>query len=260
MIQVLIHGAAGRMGQLLIAGVQQSETLNLSAAIDRPRHPECGKTINAEVVLSDDLEAALARAEVMIDFSMPSSSIAALEKAAAAGVAAVVGTTGFDRGQQERITALSGDIPIVFSPNMSLGVNLLFKLVSTAAAALPDEYDMEIIEIHHRKKVDAPSGTAVKLGELLAAARGLDYETAQRHSRSGQIGPRPKDEIGFATVRAGEVVGEHTVLLAGPGERLELIHRASSREAFARGALAAASWIRGRAPGLYNMQNVLDLQ
>jgi len=257
MIKVLIHGAAGRMGKMLIEGVGQAEDLTLSAAVDRPEHRECGKSVGSEIVLNGDLELGLSHSEVMIDFSLPRASIPALERAAEAGVASVVGTTGFEKSQQERIAALAEKVPIVLSPNMSLGVNLLFKLVSQAATALPGEYDMEIIEIHHRRKVDAPSGTAVKLGEILAAARGLNPETSSRHCRSGQIGPRPDDEIGFATIRAGDVVGEHTVLLAGPGERIELTHRASSREAFARGALAATRWVKGRTPGLYSMHDLL---
>jgi 4-hydroxy-tetrahydrodipicolinate reductase len=245
-LEVIIYGSGGRMGRALVDCVRESQELNLTGTI------EAGESLNP-----------IASCDALIDFSHAEATVAALEKCVEFGKIIVIGTTGHSHDMRSLISKAAEKIPVVFSPNYSVGVNALFWLTKKAAEILGPDYDAEVIEVHHRFKKDAPSGTARRLAEVLAEARGLDYERDTRHGRAGMPGERGSNEIGVHAVRAGDVVGDHTVLLAAPGDRLELIHRASSREGFARGALRAALWARdtnsGR-PGLYDMQDVLGLR
>jgi 4-hydroxy-tetrahydrodipicolinate reductase len=212
------------------------------------------------VAIEDSLDGALERAEVLIDFTAPAASSATATRAAARGVAMVIGTTGLSVEERRAIMHATERIPIVMSANMSLGVNVLFGLLAQAARALGPGYDVEIVELHHRLKRDAPSGTALAMARVLADALERDLAKDARYGRSGDVGTRSSDEIGVLAVRGGDIVGEHTAYFCGVGERLEITHRASSRETFARGAVRAAEWVRGRAPGLYDMQDVLGLR
>ncbi|NLZ59526.1 MAG: 4-hydroxy-tetrahydrodipicolinate reductase, partial [Lentisphaerae bacterium] len=210
--------------------------------------------------LSSDVESALSQSDAAIDFSSPAASLAFAQKAAAAAVSVVIGTTGLEAAQKAELARLGAEgARLVFAPNMSVGVNLLFSLCAKTAAILGEEYDIEVIEMHHNQKKDAPSGTAEKLGEILAEARGLDYGKHTRHGRVGLPGARSKNEIGMHALRGGDVVGDHTVIFASRGERIELTHKASSRETFAKGALRAVKFLSRAEPGLYNMQQVLGL-
>jgi 4-hydroxy-tetrahydrodipicolinate reductase len=212
------------------------------------------------VPIGADPEAALAQADVLIDFTAPEATRRIAEQAATRGVALVIGTTGLPDAVRAQLAAAAARVPVVASANMSLGVSVLFGLLDRAARALGDAYDVEIVELHHRHKRDAPSGTALAMGEVLAGALHRDLPRDARHGRSGQVGERTREEIGILAVRGGDIVGEHTAYFCGPGERLELTHRAQSREPFARGAVRAALWTRGRAPGLYDMRDVLGLR
>jgi len=246
LLDIVIYGSKGRMGQALIHTIKENPKLNLSGTIDE------GESL-------DPIESC----DAVIDFSHAEATPAALEKCVRLGKIIVIGTTGHSNNVRNLITQAAEKIPVIFSPNYSVGVNTLFWLTKRAAEILGSDYDAEIIEIHHRLKKDAPSGTARKLAEVLAEARDLDYEVDTRHGRHGITGERTQNEIGVHAVRAGDVVGDHTVLLAAQGDRLELTHRASSRETFARGALRAALWARdsnGGKPGLYDMQDVLGLR
>jgi 4-hydroxy-tetrahydrodipicolinate reductase len=254
--RVAVVGAAGRMGQFVLREVRQLPELELVAALERPDHPDLGKPVAPGVTLLSDLAGALANADVAIDFSTPSTSRKLVAEAATRGVALVVATTGFSPEVRREIEGWSTKLALLLAPNFSLGVNLLFELVAEAARRLPD-YDLEVLELHHSAKVDAPSGTALQLGEIAAHARGTTLDQSGVYHREGQTGPRQKGTIGMQTLRAGTSAGEHTVFLAGPGERIELTHRALSRETFASGAVRAARWIAGRAPGLYSMTDVL---
>jgi 4-hydroxy-tetrahydrodipicolinate reductase len=266
MIQVVVTGAAGRMGGEVIRLLRASEGLALAAAVERPGFP-AGQDAGAAaglpalgVPLTTDLPAALAkRPGAVVDFTTFEASAACAEDCARAGVPLVVGSTGFTPEARARVAAAARQVPIVLSPNMSAGVNVMFELVRRAAAALGQGYDVEIVELHHRLKKDAPSGTAVRLAEIAAEALGRDPKADLRLERAGMIGERPLREIGIQALRGGDVVGEHTVLFAGMGERLELTHRAASREQFARGALRAVRWVVGKPPGLYDMRDVLGL-
>lgn len=265
MTRVAINGAAGRMGRNLIAACLDDPALELVAAFEHGAHPALGRDAAelvgrepAGVVITADLAAT--ECDVAIDFTRPEATLGLLEFCCSEGIAVVIGTTGFSEEQFARLREEATEIPIVFAPNMGVGVNLLFDLVGQAARALGDDYDIEILEAHHRHKVDAPSGTALRLGEVAAEARGRSLDQCALYSREGQVGERERGSIGFATVRGGDVVGEHTVLFAGEGERIEITHRASSRQLFARGAMRAAAWLDGRPAGLYGMQNVLGLQ
>ncbi len=264
---IAIAGAAGRMGQALIQACIAHPLTCIGAALERPGSPHLGEDVGVMVgarrcgmVLTADVSAALAASEALIDFTTPAATLAHLAAAEAAGRAMVIGTTGFSPEQRAQINAAAARIPIVFAPNMSVGVNLCFKLAELAAQVLGDAADVEIIEAHHRHKVDAPSGTALHLGEVVAAALGRDLTASAVYGRQGVTGERTRETIGFATVRGGDIVGDHTVLFALDGERVELTHRASSRLTFANGALRAALWLKGRAPGLYDMQDVLGLR
>ena len=237
------------------------------AAIDRPDSSLIGADAGElaalgrlGVNLAGDLRAVLDSFDVLIDFTHPSVTLQNLEICRQAGKAMVIGTTGFSAQEKQRLADAGKDIPIVFAANFSVGVNLCLKLLDTAARVLGDEVDIEIIEAHHRHKVDAPSGTALRMGEVVASALGRDLEKVAVYGREGQTGARARETIGFATVRAGDVVGDHTVLFAGEGERVEITHKASSRMTFAKGAVRAALWLQDRPAGLYDMQDVLGLR
>jgi 4-hydroxy-tetrahydrodipicolinate reductase len=215
--------------------------------------------LDTPVNVTDDLDAALAVSDVIIDFTAPEATRAAVERAAARNVAAVIGTTGLGPDARAAIMRAGAKIPVVLSPNFSLGVNLLCGLAEQAARALGPDFDLEVVELHHRQKRDAPSGTAIAIAEALARGRDLDLGTAKRFAREGDVGPRRPGEIGVVAVRGGDVVGEHTAYFFGPAERLELTHRAGSRAIFARGAVRAAQWVVGKPPGVYSMRDVLGL-
>jgi 4-hydroxy-tetrahydrodipicolinate reductase len=262
-IRVTVAGACGRMGRTLLRAVAEASDMALAFAIERPGHAELGKDAgglagleSAGVRLTDDPLSALAGSDAVLDFSAPENSVALSELAAQARIVHVIGTTGISEAQQRRIAASARHAVIVASGNMSLGVNLLAALVREAAKALPN-YDIEIVEMHHRMKVDAPSGTALLLGQAAAEGRGVSLAEHQIRARDGQTGARADGAIGFASLRGGTVVGDHVVTLAGPHERIELAHRAEDRMIFARGALAAARWGQGKKPGLYAMDAVL---
>lgn len=264
-VQIAISGVSGRMGRALLEAVAADAECALCAAIDRPGSPLAGQDAGAAwgaatgVRVTDQPASALQGAHALIDFTRPDATFDYLDACVAAGVPLVIGTTGFDEAGRARIAAAAGKIPVVFAPNMSVGVNLLMKLAELAAQVLADGYDVEIVEAHHRHKVDAPSGTALGLGQAVARALGRDLADCAVYGREGVTGERDPRTIGFATVRGGDIVGDHTLMFAGVGERVELTHKASSRATFAQGALRAARWLQGRAPGLYDMRDVLNL-
>jgi 4-hydroxy-tetrahydrodipicolinate reductase len=243
-IHFAIAGASGRMGRTLIEAVQAAPGAELAAAFD----------------IGDDIEAALGKADCLIDFTRPEGTLKHMEICRKRGVHMVIGTTGMNTEQKLAIQDASRDIPIVFAPNMAVGVNLVFKLLDTAARILNEGYDIEILEAHHRHKVDAPSGTALRMGEVVAAALGRDLADCADYGREGLTGERPATQIGFSTVRGGDIVGDHTVFFIGTGERVEITHKASSRMHFAQGALRAARFLNGKARGLFDMQDVLGLR
>ena len=263
---VIVCGAGGRMGMALVRAIQQSEEATLVAAIDRPASARLGKDAGElaaagrlGVAITDDIVPHLKPNSAIIDFSIPAASLGYLQAAAKNAVPVVIGTTGFTANQVSEIKALARRTPILLSANMSVGVNLLVRLVSTAAKALGKDYDVEIIEAHHRFKKDAPSGTALILGDAIAQGLNRDLEKVAIHGRGSVFGERGKDEIALLSVRAGDIVGEHTVIFGGIGERLEFIHRAHSRDTFARGAIRAAQWLAKQKKGLYSMQDMLGL-
>jgi 4-hydroxy-tetrahydrodipicolinate reductase len=257
-VKLAIAGAGGRMGRALIEAVLAEPDLQLAAALDAPGSAAIGQSAGA-VRVGADL-GALAGADALIDFTRPEGTLAHLDACLAQRKALVIGTTGFTEPQALRIREAAGRIPIAMSPNFAIGVNVVFRLAQTAAAALGDAYDVEIVEAHHRHKVDAPSGTALKLGELVAGALGRDLGRVAAHGRHGQTGERPAKAIGFHAIRGGDIVGEHTVIFAGQGERVEITVRSQSRATYAAGALRAARWLRGRGAGLYDMFDVLGLK
>jgi 4-hydroxy-tetrahydrodipicolinate reductase len=259
MTRVAIAGAGGRMGQALIDSMRGDAELRLAAALEAAGHPAIGSTVGG-VSVGSDLAAALAAADVLIDFTRPEATLAHLRACKAQGRAMVIGTTGFSPAQRGEIEQAASAAPIVMAANFAIGVNALFKLAESAARILGEGYDVEIIEAHHRQKVDAPSGTALRLGEVVAKALQRSLPEVARHGRAGEPGARPAREIGFHAVRGGDIVGEHTVLFAGIGERVELTVRSQSRATYAAGALRAARWLGGRPPGLYDMQDVLGLR
>ena len=262
-LRLVVVGAAGRMGRMLTQIVPDAVGVRLTAALERPGAQALGADSGGAtpngVPITSDIGAALADADAIVDFSSPGSSVEMAKAAAAAKVALVIGTTGLSAEDLAAIAACAQKTAIVRSGNMSLGVNLLAALVERAARALGPAWDAEIVEMHHRLKVDAPSGTALLLGEAVARGRGVDLAENSAHGRDGLTGPRRTGEIGFASLRGGTVVGDHTVIFAGSGERIEFSHRAEDRGVFARGALAAALWTRGKTPGLYSMADVLGL-
>ena len=263
--KIAVAGSSGRMGRALIEAIGQSADFRLKAALEVPGNPflgkDAGELVGAPcgVSISADLEASLADCDVLVDFTRPEGTLAHLERCRARGIRMVIGTTGFQPAQKAMIVEAAKKISIVMAPNMSIGVNLTFKLAELAATVL-EGYDIEIIEAHHRHKVDAPSGTALRMGELIAAALGRDLAKEAVYGREGVTGERKASTIGFATVRGGDIVGDHTVLFAGTGERVEITHRAASRATFALGALRAARYLAGRSCGLYDMQDVLGLK
>ena len=267
MIRVVVTGVSGRMGGHLVRAVRSEADLVLAGATERPGFPaglDAGTAAGLQplgVPVESDLGAALARgADVVVDFTSFEASAAHAATCAEHGVALVIGSTGFTKEARARVESAARRVPIVLSPNMSVGVNALFALVAEAARILGDAYDVEIVEMHHGKKKDAPSGTAMRLAEVAAEALRRDPARDLRFSRHGMIGERPAREIGVQTLRGGDVVGEHTVYFLGEGERLELTHRATSRDQFARGAVRAARWSVGRPPGLHDMFDVLGLR
>ena len=265
--RIAINGAAGRMGRALIEAVTQSEGLSLSAAIDRADSSLLGADAGElagvgalGVAITADVAAAAVNSDVLIDFTLPEVTMAALPHCVANNCRLVIGTTGFDDVQKAALSTAADDLGIVLAPNMSVGVNLTLKLLDMAARVLGDTVDIEIMEAHHRHKVDAPSGTALRMGEVVADALGRDLKTCAVYGREGRTGARDRQTIGFATVRAGDVVGDHTVLFAGDGERVEITHKASSRMTFALGAMRASSWLMSQSAGMFDMQDVLDLR
>ncbi len=265
-MRVALAGAAGRMGRTLVEAVLHSGDLALAAALEAPGHPQLGRDAaeavgaTSGVQLTANVAAAVAAADCLVDFTQPGASIGHVEACAAAGTAAVVGTTGFAPDEKARIAAAARRIPIVMAPNFAVGVNAVFKLAELAARILGEGYDVEIIEAHHRHKADAPSGTALRLGEVVAAALGRDLKSCAVHGREGITGERDPRAIGFHAIRGGDIVGEHTVIFAGEGERVEVAVRSGSRMTYALGALRAARWVQGKRPGLYDMFDVLGLK
>ena len=266
MQNIVIAGSSGRMGHALLEGIFADAELKLQGALDHPSSSALGRDAGelvgtpCGIRVSADADAVLRGADVLVDFTRPEATMEYLAACRKAGVKLVIGTTGFSMEQKLAIQDAARDVAIVFAPNMSVGVNLLINLVQSAAKVLSDGYDIEIIEAHHRHKVDAPSGTALRLGEAAAAALGRDLAQCAVYGREGVTGERDAKTIGFATVRGGDVVGDHTVLFAGIGERVELTHKASSRATFALGALRAAKWLADKKNGLYDMQDVLALR
>ncbi|MCL5042987.1 MAG: 4-hydroxy-tetrahydrodipicolinate reductase [Gammaproteobacteria bacterium] len=267
MTRVAVIGAAGRMGKTLIEALTQAEGAVLAAAIERPDSSLLGADAGElagvgklGVAVSGDLQSITDDFDVLIDFTHPTTTLVNLAICRAAGKAMVIGTTGFSEAEKGELAAAAQDISIVFAPNFSVGVNLCLKLLDMAARVMGEDADIEVIEAHHRHKVDAPSGTALRMGEVVADALGRDLSKVAVYGREGQTGARERDTIGFATVRAGDVVGDHTVLFATEGERVEITHKASSRMTFAKGAVRSCVWLRGKPAGLYDMQDVLGLK
>ncbi|MBI3903049.1 MAG: 4-hydroxy-tetrahydrodipicolinate reductase [Nitrosomonadales bacterium] len=264
-IKVAIAGSAGRMGRALLEAAVQADDFVLHAALEHESSPHAGRDVAdfggvRGVAINSNAAAALQGADVLIDFTRPEGTLHHLEICRRLGVNMVIGTTGFNAQQKAQLGAAAQDIGIVFAPNMSVGVNLVFKLLETASRVLAQGYDIEVIEAHHRHKVDAPSGTALGMGEVIARTLGRDLSQCAVYGREGVTGERDPSTIGFATVRGGDIVGDHTVLFAGTGERIEITHKASSRATFALGALRAARFLRANKAGLYDMQDVLELK
>lgn len=264
--RIAVAGASGRMGQMLIEAIRAANDCTLSGALDMPASPALGSDAMtglgqvSGVLITSDLAAGLQNADALIDFTRPDGTLAHLRVCRELGVNAVIGTTGFDDAQKAEIAAAARDIAIVMAPNMSVGVNVTLKLLEMAARALDTGYDIEIIEAHHRHKVDAPSGTALKMGEVIAGALGRDLKDCAVYSREGVTGERDPSSIGFATIRGGDIVGDHTVLFAGTGERIEITHKSSSRVTYAQGSLRAARFLAGKKTGLFDMFDVLNLK
>ncbi len=266
MIRVAVTGAAGRMGKANIQAVEAADGMQLGAAIVSPQSSLVGADAGElagmgklGVALSGSLESVINDFDVLIDFTSPQVTLQNMALCAAHGKRIVIGTTGLTPEERAELDSYADKMPVVFASNMSVGVNLSFKLLAMAAKVLGDDYDVEIIETHHHHKVDSPSGTALSMGEAVAGALGRDLRECAVYGREGQIGARTQKEIGFATVRAGDVVGDHTVMFANEGERFEITHKASSRMTFAKGAVRAVSWLNEQPNGVYSMQDVLDL-
>lgn len=262
-IKIAVCGAAGRMGNSILRLASADERVQIAGAVEYSGHPAVGSPLiftgKEFGIISADFEASVAKADVVVDFTSPAATMDHLASAVRLKKAMVIGTTAMKSSEVDAVKKASSKIPVVFTPNMSIGVNLLFKLVKDVATAIPD-YDVEIVELHHNQKKDAPSGTAAKLAQVIAGALKRNLEKVGIYGRQGLIGARKKEEIGVLAVRGGDIVGEHTVYFVGPGERIELTHRAQSRDTFAAGALAAAKWLAGKKPGLYDMKDVLNLK
>ena len=265
-IRVAIAGASGRMGRMLIEAVRASGDCVLAGALDIASSPAIGSDATAflgvasGVPITADVRAGLANADVLIDFTRPEGTLEHLAVCAQVGVKAVIGTTGFTAEQKEAIAAAAQKTAVVFAPNMSVGVNVTLKLLDMAARALSTGYDIEVIEAHHRHKVDAPSGTALQMGEVIAAALGRELKDCAVYERYGHTGERDPSTIGFATIRGGDIVGDHTVLFAGTGERIEISHKSSNRQGYAQGSLRAVRFLAGKRSGLFDMADVLGLK
>jgi 4-hydroxy-tetrahydrodipicolinate reductase len=264
-VKIAIAGSSGRMGRMLIEAVLDTGDLQLHGALDVAGSPALGQDAGAllgrmtGVTIRADLDGALAGADVLIDFTRPEGTLAHLAACARLGVNAVVGTTGFSDAQKAEIGVIAQSVAIVMAPNMSVGVNVVLRLLDVAARALSEGYDIEVIEAHHRHKVDAPSGTALKMGEVLAQALGRDLKTCGVFTREGVTGERDPSTIGFSTIRGGDIVGDHTVLFAGTGERIEISHRSSNRAGYAQGSLRAARFLAPHRTGLFGMNDVLGM-
>lgn len=265
-IRVAIAGASGRMGRMLIEAALRDEDVVLGSAFDRPGTPFVGRDagemvgVASGVAIGDDPAAAIAAADCLIDFTRPEGTLEHLALACGQGKAMVIGTTGFDGAGKAAIAAAAEAIPVVFAPNMAVGVNAVFRLLEVAARILNEGYDIEVIEAHHRFKVDAPSGTALRMGEVVARELGRSLDDCAIYGREGVTGERKAETIGFSTIRGGDVVGDHTVLFAGLGERIEITHKSGSRMPYALGSLRAARYLAGRKTGLFDMQDVLGLR
>lgn len=263
---IAVHGAAGRMGRQLLSAIAQRDDTRVGGAVDAAGQPSVGQDasllapeVPAGTTVVDDVAALDASVSSMIDFSLPVATLALMDRLAGRELPLVIGTTGFDEAGLTRLKAEAATRPIVFAPSYSIGVTLALSMLGDAARALGDDYDVEIIEAHHRHKVDAPSGTALKLGEVVADALGRSLDDCAVYGREGITGERERKTIGFETIRAGDIIGEHTVLFAGNGERFEISHRATDRMTFARGAVRAAQWVIDKPAGLYDMRDVLGL-
>lgn len=266
MIKIAITGSTGRMGRVLIQAVTETDGFELGAALARPGSSMLGIDAgemagvgHLGVVITDDLSTVASDFDVLIDFTRPEATLENLAVCRSSGKRIVIGTTGFDEAGKQQISDAGKDIGVVFAPNMSVGVNLTLKLLDIAARVMGDEVDIEVIEAHHRHKVDAPSGTALRMGEVVANALGRDLKECAVYGREGISGERDRKTIGFETIRAGDIVGEHTVMFADIGERVEITHKASSRMTFASGAVRAAGWIMSQQKGEFDMMDVLDL-
>ncbi|MDD0839308.1 4-hydroxy-tetrahydrodipicolinate reductase [Curvibacter sp. HBC61] len=263
--KIAVAGASGRMGRMLLEAIHAADDCTVAGALDLATSPAVGADATAflghrsGVVITSDLRAGLQPAQVLIDFTRPEGTLEHLRVCRELGVKMVIGTTGFSEAQKAEIEAASRDIAIMMAPNMSVGVNVTLKLLQMAAKALSTGYDIEIIEAHHRHKVDAPSGTALKMGEVIADALGRDLKDCAVYAREGVTGERDPSSIGFATVRGGDIVGDHTVLFAGTGERIEVTHKSSSRVTYAQGSLRAVRFLAGQSKGLFDMFDVLGL-
>ena len=265
-LRIAVAGASGRMGHMLIEAVLGSTDCTLAAALDLAGSPAIGKDAGdfigraTGVIISADAQAALKNADVLIDFTRPEGTLHHIAECTKLGLKMVIGTTGFDAAGKGAIADAAQKTAVMFAPNMSVGVNLTLKLLELAAKTLPQGYDVEIIEAHHRMKVDAPSGTALRMGEVVATAMGRDHDKVAVYDRKGETGVRKDESIGYAVVRGGDLVGDHTVMFIGQGERIEVSHRASSRMTYAQGALRACRFLRDKKNGLFDMQDVLGLK
>jgi 4-hydroxy-tetrahydrodipicolinate reductase len=266
-VKAVVTGAAGRMGSRIINILSTTDGFSLGGALEKQGHAMVGQDAGGPagipstgVRITDDLAAALKGGDVLIDFTFPEASLEHLKACAAQGKAAVIGSTGFTKEQLAEVKTYAQKVPCVLSPNMSVGVNVCFKVLADLAKILGPDFDSEIVEWHHRLKKDAPSGTAVRMGEVVAGALGRDFQKVAKYHREGMTGVRTNEEIGMQTVRGGDIVGEHTVYFIGMGERIELTHRAHTRDMFVRGAMRAATWVAEKKPGLYDMQDVLGLK
>ncbi len=265
-LSIAVAGASGRMGQMLIQAIDAADDCKLVGALDIPGSPalgtDAGESLGSKsgVIISDDIDATIAAADYLIDFTRPEGTLAHLAACEKHRTAMIIGTTGLDADAKGTIEAAGKKIPIVFAPNMSVGVNVTFKLLEVAAKILSEGYDIEVIEAHHKHKIDAPSGTALRMGEVLADATGRDLEKVGVYAREGITGERDPQTIGFSTIRGGDIVGDHTVMFAGIGERIEITHKAANRMTYAHGSLRACRYLAGRSNGLFDMHDVLGLK
>jgi len=267
MVRAIVAGAAGRMGKRIINAISVTEGITLAGAFERPDHPDVGKDAGVvagmtelSVEIKASLEGIIDKGDVLIDFTVPEATYTNMKLVSQKDIAMVIGTTGFSEEMMNKIRDMARNIRCVMAPNMSIGVNVMFKIVSELGKILGNEYDVEILELHHRFKKDAPSGTALRLAQILANVRGIDLDEMGTYGRKGITGERKKDEMGLHAIRAGDITGEHTVIFGGIGERIELTHKAHSRDNFARGAVRAAIWVIDQPAGLYDMQDVLGLK